>query len=152
ESCAVLLRVFANWVRCIPPTPRWREGAGGKRSLCLSSIWDPESETGSRSFSDSYLEMGDVCLGRRVLVNAQIAVPLSGFTFPGNARLRRLLPRPQTKSKLAPAAAANHGLDLLSTRCCSLRSLGLRKRPQGNATLPRAGQSLEGAGLVLSKT
>src|SRR6516165_4635999 len=51
--------------------------------------------------------------------------------FPDKARLRQLLPRPtankiKTVLAVALAAAANHGLDLLSG-CCSLGSLGLRE-------------------------
>src|SRR6516165_5916819 len=51
--------------------------------------------------------------------------------FPDKARLRQLLPRPtankiKTVLAVALAAAANHGLDLLSG-CRSLGSLGLRE-------------------------
>jgi len=76
--------VFAR-LQHTPGIRQWDPRAELGPDLCLNM--GPGSETGSRSPGGSYLEMEGVCLGRRVLINAQIAVPC-GVMFPDNATLR----------------------------------------------------------------
>src|SRR5262245_13011746 len=69
---------------------------------------EPESETGSRSLSDSYLEMGDVCLGRRQRADRSPVVVM----FPDKAR---------TAPVAAPTAKQNQN--------CPCRRASSRRKP-----------------------
>jgi len=45
KYCRRFLFDFARWDQATPPHPRRQRGAGGSRSLCLSSIWDQNPTT-----------------------------------------------------------------------------------------------------------
>ena len=91
---------FAIWVRCKPVGPRRGEGADGSRSLCASSTHARNPDNGTRELRTGSRPVpqygtrnprvgsarpaiaiwkSEMCaLGRRVLINAQIAVPFVG--------------------------------------------------------------------------
>src|SRR5262249_34846153 len=90
---------FVSWVRCKPVGPRRGEGADGVGVFSLLQLgpriqqWDPRAESwvpimpqygtrnprvGSARPAIAIWKSGMCALGRRVLINAQIAVPLWG--------------------------------------------------------------------------
>jgi hypothetical protein len=76
ERCWIFLEDFFDFPKLVPQA---RPGAAGERGVGQNRgspafIWDRNPRLGPALSANSYLEMGDVCLGRRVLTRRSQSV------------------------------------------------------------------------------